>query len=201
MVGRRKESPKSFLGKQRAVVTPLIVGGQVGHNMPSRIDDTDHVLASTITITTKYAHRLACMSWFEQNRRMGIDGITRASHRVSFRCPVQPFLFVLSALSSRVLEGLVAMVQVLSDDLRGKTLHAGHVAVPCRTCRIRGAFRITNVSKRPPDDLEKATVTVYRTIDIAAAPGVVGRLEGIIARFISIQAAALQSHSHNVPQR
>lgn len=29
MVGRRKETPKSFLGKQRAVVTPLIAGGQV----------------------------------------------------------------------------------------------------------------------------------------------------------------------------
>lgn len=29
MVGRRKESAKSFLGKQRAIVTPLVAGGQV----------------------------------------------------------------------------------------------------------------------------------------------------------------------------
>jgi len=88
MVGRRKESPKSFLGKQRVVVTPLIVAGQVGHNMPSRMDDTDHVLASTVIITTDYARRLACMDWFEQNRGMGVDGITCASHQVSLACPV-----------------------------------------------------------------------------------------------------------------
>ena len=29
MLGRRKESPKSFLGKQRQLVTPGLVAGQV----------------------------------------------------------------------------------------------------------------------------------------------------------------------------
>lgn len=35
MLGRRKESPKSFLGKQRALVTPTVVVGQVSHARPS----------------------------------------------------------------------------------------------------------------------------------------------------------------------
>ena len=48
IVGRRKESPKSFLGKQRAVVTPLIVGGQVSRDINAH---------NVVTVLTVAQHR------------------------------------------------------------------------------------------------------------------------------------------------
>lgn len=59
MLGRRKESPKSFLGKQRALVTPTIIVGQVSDAMYYPTVDSTLTLNS-IVVRIKYDVHKRC---------------------------------------------------------------------------------------------------------------------------------------------